>query len=197
MLIVLFWSPLKRQVVSCFFFSSRRRHTRLTCDWSSDVLFRSLDGARHRNERRLLERLQPRGQSRGDRGLREIGRASCRKECRSRWSPYHSKKNVRAGQADIVATQTTPAPDEFSVAATFDLNGKPQGVYDVVVANAGGTAKTLIGAFTIEPTTPGSLYVKVISRKIIRIGNEYPFYVLYGKSGNTDATNVPFYLSVP
>src|SRR4051812_49960613 len=24
-----------------FFFSSRRRHTRLTCDWSSDVCFRS------------------------------------------------------------------------------------------------------------------------------------------------------------
>src|SRR6266571_8357901 len=100
MLIVLFWSPLKRQVVSCFFFSSRRRHTRLTCDWSSDVLFRSLDGARHRNERRLLERLQPRGQSRGDRGLREIGRASCRKECRSRWSPYHSKKKMLAQMRD-------------------------------------------------------------------------------------------------
>src|SRR6266480_1950529 len=24
-------------MVCCFFFSSRRRHTRLTCDWSSDV----------------------------------------------------------------------------------------------------------------------------------------------------------------
>src|SRR6266571_7555995 len=24
-------------MVICFFFSSRRRHTRLTCDWSSDV----------------------------------------------------------------------------------------------------------------------------------------------------------------
>src|SRR5207302_6569057 len=52
-------------------------------------------------------------------------------------------------------------------------------------------------AFTIESTTPGSLYVKVISRKIIRIGNEYPFYGLCGNRGNTDATNVPFYLSVP
>src|SRR5207302_7602187 len=92
---------------------------------------------------------------------------------------------------------TIPADDEFSVSSTLDLNGKAQGVYDVVVANAGGTAKTLIGAFTIEPTTPGSLYVKVISRKIIRIGNEYLFYVLYGNLGNTDATNVPFYLSVP
>src|SRR6266576_4062509 len=25
----------------------------------------------------------------------EIGRASCREECRSRWSPYHEKKNGR------------------------------------------------------------------------------------------------------
>src|SRR5688572_33163948 len=25
----------------------------------------------------------------------KIGRASCRKECRSRWSPYHEKKNIR------------------------------------------------------------------------------------------------------
>src|SRR2546430_4439726 len=26
-----------RSLYSCFFFSSRRRHTRLDCDWSSDV----------------------------------------------------------------------------------------------------------------------------------------------------------------
>src|SRR5205807_9193298 len=77
------------------------------------------------------------------------------------FKPGVTVKLVRAGQADIVATQTNPAADEASVAATFDLNGKAQGVYDVVVANAGGTAKTLIGAFTVEPTTPGNLYVKV------------------------------------
>src|SRR6266480_1277791 len=28
----------------CFFFSSRRRHTRLTCDWSSDVCSSDLEG---------------------------------------------------------------------------------------------------------------------------------------------------------
>src|SRR5690242_20750544 len=27
----------QRSLISDFFFSSRRRHTRLTCDWSSDV----------------------------------------------------------------------------------------------------------------------------------------------------------------
>src|SRR4051812_19421746 len=30
-----------------FFFSSRRRHTRLTCDWSSRVLFRSVSTKCH------------------------------------------------------------------------------------------------------------------------------------------------------
>src|SRR5690242_9869098 len=36
----------------CFFFSSRRRHTRLTCDWSSDVCSSDLVGSRsHRGGR--------------------------------------------------------------------------------------------------------------------------------------------------
>src|SRR6266480_6624383 len=33
-----------------FFFSSRRRHTRLTCDWSSDVCSSDLHGGTTRNE---------------------------------------------------------------------------------------------------------------------------------------------------
>src|SRR2546430_13681192 len=78
----------------CFFFSSRRRHTRFDCDWSSDVcssdlvapvdrlapplvvdapdLAHGLDGAAFRSEER------------------RVG-----KECRSRWSPYHLKKKKK------------------------------------------------------------------------------------------------------
>src|SRR5882762_11374478 len=37
-------------MISCFFFSSRRRHTRFKCDWSSDVCSSDLDDG----ERRLL-----------------------------------------------------------------------------------------------------------------------------------------------
>src|SRR5690242_21001088 len=37
-----------------FFFSSRRRHTRLTCDWSSDVCSSDLPAARRGRERELL-----------------------------------------------------------------------------------------------------------------------------------------------
>src|SRR5256886_13604809 len=80
-----------------FFFSSRRRHTRFDCDWSSDVCSSDLFlvapaggevALPHRvveqradHERRVLqvlERLEQRSEE------RRVG-----KECRSRWSPYH------------------------------------------------------------------------------------------------------------
>src|SRR5256885_3418283 len=95
-----------------FFFSSRRRHTRLQGDWSSDVcssdlvsdvltpeglapgiarrLSPGLDGL---EDRRLLELQsdvdgdrdhEQREQERDRSEERRVG-----KECRSRWSPYH------------------------------------------------------------------------------------------------------------
>src|SRR2546430_13591180 len=96
----------------CFFFSSRRRHTRFDCDWSSDVCSSDLDekfgswlfGIAHQKciqrwrkqsrEEMLREELA------GTPVEFEIGpddwlireRSEERrvgKECRSRWSPYH------------------------------------------------------------------------------------------------------------
>ena len=63
------------------FFSSRRRHTRLVSDWSSDVCSSDLrdrrwPGVQGRREGRRLHR--------GRSEERRVG-----KECRSRWSPYH------------------------------------------------------------------------------------------------------------
>src|SRR2546430_12243441 len=98
--------------LSCFFFSSRRRHTRFDCDWSSDVCSSDLDpldGAAAPVVRhlvgapfdlngffafaaaepvlaRVVERLPglrpPLAPDRSEE--RRVG-----KECRSRWSPYH------------------------------------------------------------------------------------------------------------
>src|SRR2546427_10480501 len=93
-----------------FFFSSRRRHTRFDCDWSSDVcssdLSARLAGAMrlgemaHRLESAVervdgesptAEQIEPllgsfdalqAGFDRSEE--RRVG-----KECRSRWSPYH------------------------------------------------------------------------------------------------------------
>src|SRR2546430_6961705 len=85
-------------------FSSRRRHTSFVCDWSSDVCSSDLiylgalvaglragliyntwpliDGALLPDAARLLHAAPARSEE------RRVG-----KECRSRWSPYHLKKN--------------------------------------------------------------------------------------------------------
>src|SRR2546430_10461752 len=98
---------------SCFFFSSRRRHTRFDCDWSSDVCSSDLpgdqdgDGLPDELEKSAKNKTDPaKADSDGD-GLKdgdedknhngmvdagETDRSEERrvgKECRSRWSPYH------------------------------------------------------------------------------------------------------------
>src|SRR5260370_32358874 len=95
-----------------FFFSSRRRHTRFKCDWSSDVCSSDLVGdleARVADLARLLAEDRPQQPLLGRQLGLALGRdladehvarahlgADARseerrvgKECRSRWSPYH------------------------------------------------------------------------------------------------------------
>src|SRR2546426_3482692 len=89
---------------SLFFFSSRRRHTRLQGDWSSDVCSSDLIEQRVPVEKRIaveeadavrfacnavnvgnrlfVNQFSP--ELRGRSEERRVG-----KECRSRWSPYH------------------------------------------------------------------------------------------------------------
>src|SRR2546430_4826493 len=51
---IMYWKKIEGSIIRCerffFFFSSRRRHTRFDCDWSSDVcssdLFLILNGRR-------------------------------------------------------------------------------------------------------------------------------------------------------
>src|SRR2546430_8600708 len=96
-----------------FFFSSRRRHTRFDCDWSSDVCSSDLPHWYGR-ERVPVERRGQLGRGVGPDGIerdvaeveqpgladhdveaegqQHIHRSEERrvgKECRSRWSPYH------------------------------------------------------------------------------------------------------------
>src|SRR2546430_11723977 len=99
--------------VLCFFFSSRRRHTRFDCDWSSDVCssdlgiaFNALFAARRLGTVAYDPRFtsdkfgifvpsEPARAGQVETLLRGAGaeeRSEERrvgKECRSRWSPYH------------------------------------------------------------------------------------------------------------
>src|SRR5256886_11644603 len=96
-----------------FFFSSRRRHTRFDCDWSSDVCSSDLLAVRQlvseylaQNDFRVsaaasgaelmgafraqvvdLVLLDLRLQ--GEDGMQRSEERRVGKECRSRWSPYH------------------------------------------------------------------------------------------------------------
>ena len=77
-----------------FFFSSRRRHTRSLCDWSSDVCSSDLIGRFHDSfviraafepqDHKLYRALLPDVFSMPRSEERRVG-----KECRSRWSPDH------------------------------------------------------------------------------------------------------------
>src|SRR5256886_7557723 len=102
-----------RLVLRWFFFSSRRRHTRFDCDWSSDVCSSDLSeiiiSPRRRRFRRIAAPVAasgavlillagcgsggqqasvPGAQQRLSAGKRSEERR-VGKECRSRWSPYH------------------------------------------------------------------------------------------------------------
>src|SRR5256885_6840945 len=95
-----------------FFFSSRRRHTRLQGDWSSDVCSSDLGVGNRKHQRVtfteaekaavldvLVDWLGPASEVGESAGLVKLQEALGRdlrseerrvgKECRSRWSPYH------------------------------------------------------------------------------------------------------------
>src|SRR5438046_9658386 len=87
---------MRYRLIDFFFFSSRRRHTRLVSDWSSDVCSSDLHQASHHHHQQDDLPHIPRGVSshRGHRSEeRRVG-----KECRSRWSPDHKKKKIENEQ---------------------------------------------------------------------------------------------------
>src|SRR6266571_2359411 len=109
-------------MVFFFFFSSRRRHTRLTCDWSSDVCSSDLHAARthhapgsavRRISLAVLLLVMARTAWRSEE--RRVGN-----ECRSRWTPHHAPKTPQAephSELDLALDAAAAAPQPAD--ATF------------------------------------------------------------------------------
>src|SRR5690242_20963711 len=76
-----------------FFFSSRRRHTRLTCDWSSDVCSSDLQGG-------LLDRCGLKSSEARARERRGAGRADSGK-CERRRSRMRSEEHTSELQSHV------------------------------------------------------------------------------------------------
>src|SRR5256885_12187778 len=96
-----------RVLICFFFFSSRRRHTRLQGDWSSDVCSSDLSAVRlsvtlpDDGERLEIVSVLIRVDLDGYAFRSEERRVG--KEGRSRWSPYHlkKKKNKKASNTEM------------------------------------------------------------------------------------------------
>src|SRR5205809_7291754 len=87
-----------------FFFSSRRRHTRCSRDWSSDVCSSDLarsDRERDAREQRRVAEVHAHAAERDLAHGCALDRSEERrvgKECRSRGGPYHQKKKKETRQ---------------------------------------------------------------------------------------------------
>src|SRR2546430_16317772 len=105
-----------------FFFSSRRRHTRFDCDWSSDVCSSDLAGEHERPPPVLHQlggdRVETIGAAGGERD--KIGRAACRGRGEiSGGAASFKKKNNDNITVHAVAENLTPCLQKVTTGATL------------------------------------------------------------------------------
>src|SRR5690606_40281633 len=107
------YHPALRSFTLFFFFSSRRRHTRFSRDWSSDVCSSDLPrntgdsfhvkrgASRIRVAEMKWAAVVPSRRAHGPRPRSEERRVG--KECRSRWGPYHEISDGRGVSVKTIA----------------------------------------------------------------------------------------------
>src|SRR5206468_2578305 len=108
-----------------------------------------------------------------------------------------SVRLVRAGEADVIATNVVASERGFSLLATFDLVDKPRGAWDIVVTNGSGVSVNLPEAFTIEQGRGSTVWVDVVGPSASRVGRPTTLYILYGNTGNVDTDVSALFLRVP
>lgn len=106
-------------------------------------------------------------------------------------------KLSRSGQTDIAGTAASTAANGFSITATFDLTGRAQGQWDVVVTNPNNQTATLPAAFNIEASKGAQLWVDVVGRFTMRSGLTERFYIAYGNRGDVDAQPTMIRIYIP
>ncbi len=76
--------------------------------------------------------------------------------------------------------------DTGLISATFDLTGQPLGPADVQVVNTGNVIASLPHGFDLIAGQPGELVTSITAPSGVRIGREFPIYINYQNTGNTD-----------
>src|SRR6266536_5080216 len=112
MIFTLFYINHRSLNVTPFFFSSRRRHTRSTRDWSSDVCSSDLGAGVAGRISAPGTEVRSQTLSHGRRTTSPVATRSeerrVGKECRSRWSPYHSKKTTKTLPKQLLVLHSAP-----------------------------------------------------------------------------------------
>jgi hypothetical protein len=104
-------------------------------------------------------------------------------------------KFTRSGQPDIIGAQVTIDAGGDSLAATFDLTGRSEGVWDVIVTNPDASFAVLPQGFTIGPEVAPQLRVNVLGPGLIRYNHRTAFDLVIENPGNVDALSVPLWIT--
>src|SRR5207237_5742617 len=116
--VIVYFGDSSRCVLPCvFFFSSRRRHTRFKCDWSSDVCSSDLDAVVLGGRVTLTVEDDGVGLPETLQKNREIGRASCRERVKISVVAVAVKKKKRdklATSMNIIRAKTEHKADQQS-----------------------------------------------------------------------------------
>lgn len=115
----------------------------------------------------------------------------------SRLEPGAVVRLSRSGEQDIVADPVTVDEGCRTLQAIFDLTGKAWGNWDLVVTNPGGDSASLPGAFTIEEGERARIWIDIVGQDAIRVGRQQAYTVLYGNTGNIDASGASLRIIAP
>jgi hypothetical protein len=85
----------------------------------------------------------------------------------------------------------------IEITASFDLRNQEQGLWDIVLINSDGATETFSQIFTVEEGKEVKLWADIIGRDYLTPSREYTYDIIYGNSGNIDATNNYLFLFVP
>ena len=106
-------------------------------------------------------------------------------------------KLTRPGQADIIGNPVSVDPGGSAIGTAFDLTGAALGAWNVVVTNPDGSSASLLGAFTVATVQRPQLWIDLVGPAIVRPGLPANFTLIFGNTGNVDATGVSMGVSIP
>ena len=90
-----------------------------------------------------------------------------------------------SGMPDIAGSNAQLNAAGTAYVVTFDLSGKADSLYDLVLTNADGSSITQAGAFTVEPGAGPIIYGDIIARATLRAGKPQVYTFLVGNRGGT------------